>query len=134
MRVRHVYSDDAGRSHQRLVTLRTERTSTGGTDISEMTPVLPVRGVLLRDVLQSDEHIEPHTPPRRQFVLQLRGSAEIITSDGEVGVIAQGDVLFVEDISGEGHRFKPVQDPRATVFLPVADDFSLADHMLDPPA
>ena len=45
-----------------------------------------------------------HPTPRRQFFVYLGGGAGVEASDGEVRHFRTGDVLFVEDTTGKGHR------------------------------
>jgi hypothetical protein len=45
-----------------------------------------------------------HPTPRRQFFAYLGGGAGVEASDGEIRHFRAGDVLFVEDTTGKGHR------------------------------
>src|SRR5690349_4298474 len=51
-----------------------------------------------------------HPTPRRQFVLFLRGSLDIQTSDGEIRRFEPGMMLFVEDTFGKGHLNRKIGD------------------------
>ena len=42
-----------------------------------------------------------HTAPCRQFIVNLDGEVEVEVSSGERRVIRQGEVFFVEDITGK---------------------------------
>jgi hypothetical protein len=67
-----------------------------------------------------------HPTPRRQFVLFLRGSLDIQTSDGEIRRFPQGSMLFVEDTSGKGHLNHKRSDEELLLgFVAVPDDFKL---------
>ena len=41
-----------------------------------------------------------HTAPRRQFIVNLDADLEVEVSSGEKIVLKQGEVFFVEDITG----------------------------------
>lgn len=44
-----------------------------------------------------------HPAPHRQLLVQLTGSLEIRTGDGEMRVFAPGNVCLLEDVAGQGH-------------------------------
>jgi len=46
---------------------------------------------------------EWHNAPRRQFVIGLSGTYEVVVSDGEVRQVGPGTVLLAEDLTGKGH-------------------------------
>lgn len=59
-----------------------------------------------------------HTAPARQFIVLLDGEIEIETSLGDVRRFKGGDVLFVEDVSGKGHRTRNItQRIRRSLFI-----------------
>lgn len=67
-----------------------------------------------------------HPTPRRQFVLFLRGSLDIQTTDGEIRRFDPGMMLFVEDTSGKGHLNHKIGDDDLLLgFVAVPDDFVL---------
>ena len=41
-----------------------------------------------------------HTAPQRQFIVNLDGDVEIEVTSGERKIIKQGEVFFVEDVTG----------------------------------
>ena len=60
-----------------------------------------------------------HTAPRRQYVIVLSGQMEIGIGDGTVRRLGQGDILQVEDLTGQGHTTRSVGNRvSATVPLP----------------
>ncbi len=54
-----------------------------------------------------------HPVPRRQFVIMLTGKMEVEVSDGEARRFVAGDVLLVEDTTGQGHISRVVGKERA---------------------
>jgi quercetin dioxygenase-like cupin family protein len=44
-----------------------------------------------------------HPAPRRQYVVNLEGQAEIEVGDGTKKRFGPGDVLLAEDLTGQGH-------------------------------
>ena len=46
----------------------------------------------------------PHPAPARQYIVMLRGTVRATVSDGEMRTFVPGDVVLLEDTSGEGHR------------------------------
>ena len=53
---------------------------------------------------------EWHNAPRRQYIITLSGSAEIVIGDGTVKVLGPGDVLLADDLTGQGHITRPSDD------------------------
>jgi hypothetical protein len=47
---------------------------------------------------------EPHPTPARHVLVCLSGQFKIETSDGDCRSFQAGDILFMEDVSGKGHR------------------------------
>ncbi|WP_207533343.1 hypothetical protein [Desertivirga arenae] len=61
-----------------------------------------------------------HTAPARQYIILLDGEIEIETSLGEKRIFGAGDVLFVEDTNGKGHRTKNLQaQERKSIFVTI---------------
>jgi quercetin dioxygenase-like cupin family protein len=58
-----------------------------------------------------------HPAPRRQFVVMLVGKMEVEVSDGEARRFSPGDILLVEDTTGQGHISRAVGKER--VYLAV---------------
>lgn len=49
----------------------------------------------------SDYHYSWHHAPRRQFIVNLDAEVEVEVSSGEKRIIKQGEVFFVEDVTGK---------------------------------
>jgi len=64
---------------------------------------------------------EQHVAPRRQWIILLRGRGSITVSSGEVREFGPGDVLLVEDTTGEGHLSIPLTEDFAFVMIPTGD-------------
>ena len=63
-----------------------------------------------------------HTAPRRQYVITLRGMAEIETGNGEIRHFGPGDVLLADDLTGGGHVTRVIGDEtRLSVTIPIND-------------
>jgi hypothetical protein len=59
-----------------------------------------------------------HVAPARQFIVLLDGEIEVETSLGEVRRFRGGDVLLVEDITGNGHRTRNIiNQVRRSIFI-----------------
>ena len=63
-----------------------------------------------------------HPTPRRQFFVYLSGGGAVEASDGEIRHFRVGDVLFVEDTTGKGHRSWVESDEENTVVVVQAPD------------
>ena len=59
-----------------------------------------------------------HNAPRLQYVIVLSGQMEIGIGDGTKRVLDPGDILQVEDLTGQGHTTRSVGD-RVTASVPL---------------
>ena len=63
-----------------------------------------------------------HTAPRRQYVVTLRGLAEIETGSGEIRHFGPGDVLLADDLTGKGHITRVIgTETRISISIPIVD-------------
>ncbi len=63
-----------------------------------------------------------HTAPRRQYVVNLSGTAEFETADGTKRRLQPGDVLVAEDLTGHGHIARSIgEEFRVSLAVPLAD-------------
>jgi quercetin dioxygenase-like cupin family protein len=62
-----------------------------------------------------------HTAPGRQYLITLKGHAEIEVGGGQIVHATTGSVLLIEDMTGKGHRAKVTADSEWHVmFVPLA--------------
>lgn len=54
-----------------------------------------------------------HPSPRAQYYVQLRGSLRVEFGSGESRLIGPGELMRLEDVTGEGHRSSVVGDEPA---------------------
>ena len=77
------------------------------------------KAVIFRETA-ADYGIDFHNAPRRQFVINLKGSVEIEIGSGEKRILGPGDILLAEDTTGQGHISRAVGDGvRESIFLPL---------------
>ncbi len=63
-----------------------------------------------------------HTAPRRQFVITLKGQAELVASGGETRRVGPGAIMLAEDTTGKGHITRVVgNEQREYVFVTLPD-------------
>jgi gentisate 1,2-dioxygenase len=63
-----------------------------------------------------------HNAPRRQYVVNLSGTAEFECADGSKVQMEPGDILVAEDLEGHGHIARSLGDtPRASLAVPLAE-------------
>jgi hypothetical protein len=61
----------------------------------------------------------PHPAPRRQWVVMLRGTIEVVVTDGSRRVFGPGDLLLAEDVGGLGHITSGIDEgPFEALMLP----------------
>ena len=117
-----VYTGDDGRSHfEDLVVPMNELIA--GARVSLRSAMLPVTGLSFREnpLGRSEEF---HCPRQKQFVITLYGAVEISCGGGK-RCFGPGDVLFAEDLTGEGHANRELLGPRESLIIPVPADFDI---------
>jgi|SRR5665647_180405 quercetin dioxygenase-like cupin family protein len=99
-----LYSDDKGETHFAAVTLQLNEA-----DYRPPAPLLHVSHAYEAGAVQfvrmpSGWVGNAIHPPKHQFLIGLKGSLEITTSDGKSRTFGPGDTVLMEDVSGKGHR------------------------------
>jgi len=118
MKIVRVYTGDDNRSHfEDLPVDFVERGQLG-----RISAMVPAKGVLFREV-DGDYDLDFHNAPRRQFVVNLKGSVDIEVGDGTVRRLGPGDILLAEDETGQGHKSRAVEgEPRECLFIPLGPE------------
>jgi hypothetical protein len=112
-RLIHIYATPDGESHHAVV------------EISNDAAEIPVTGMTARAYARSAASAPDwHTAPRRQFAINMTGSLEVEISDGSRHAIGQGDLVFLEDITGKGHVTR-VQSPVTNLFIHVPQEWDM---------
>jgi quercetin dioxygenase-like cupin family protein len=121
MKLIHLYSGDDGQSHFIDRQIALIPSNLGGTSA-----VLPAESVFVRDTADGPQHSDFHPAPRRQLVFLIRGRVEYECGDGSKRELGAGDVLFADDLTGQGHRACVLEAPRLQIFVPVPEDVDIA--------
>ena len=119
MRVTRVFTGDDGRSHFEDLEVPLSDAPTG-----QLSDLLPALGLTFRES-PPGLSMDFHPAPRRQFVITLRGAAEIECGDGSVRRVGPGDVLLADDLTGQGHVTREVASPWCTSTVRLPDGFSI---------
>ena len=115
MKIVRIYTGADGESHFEDVAVAL---SDDG-HLGRMSKLVPARGVIFREV-GGDYALDFHNAPRRQYVVNLTGSVELVVGDGTRRVLGPGDVLLAEDTTGRGHKSLAVRgEPRTCLFIPL---------------
>ena len=122
MNVVRVYTGTDGESHFEDVEVALESRGVGGS----LSALIKGSGVIFREVDGSYD-LDFHTAPRRQVVVNLRGSVDITVGDGTARRLNSGDILLAEDTTGHGHRSQAVEgQSRTCLFIPIDDDATVS--------
>jgi hypothetical protein len=112
-RLIHIYATPDGESHHEVV------------EISNDAGEIPVTAMSARAYARSATSAPDwHTAPRRQFAINMMGSLEVEISDGSRHRIGQGDLVFLEDLTGKGHVTR-VLSPVTNLFIHVPQDWDM---------
>jgi hypothetical protein len=80
---------------------------------------LPATGVIFRETL-AEHNLDWHPAPGRQDIVNLDAGVKITASDGESRLIGVGEVILVEDTTGQGHLSEHVEGKiRHSIFIPI---------------
>jgi hypothetical protein len=121
MKLVHMYSGDDGQSHFVDRTVAMKPSAMGSTS-----DVLPAAGVFVRDTAGGPQTADFHPAPRRQLVFLICGRVEYECGDGSTRELRAGDVLFADDLTGQGHRARVLDSPRLQIFVPVPNDVDIS--------
>jgi hypothetical protein len=65
-----------------------------------------------------------HQAPRKQFAINMTGELEVEITGGGRTRIGAGDLVFLEDVTGQGHVTRAL-GPITNLFIHVADSFDV---------
>ncbi|MFC3559598.1 cupin domain-containing protein [Pedobacter jamesrossensis] len=73
----------------------------------------------------------PHSAPRRQYVITLKGKLKFEVTNGDTFFIEPGIILIADDTEGIGHTWEIVDgDEWERIYIPLeenAEDYFIAD-------
>ncbi len=108
-----IFSDKSGESHFEEI----EIPLNDGGEIGFLSDKIPAKEIIFRKVKPSYDY-DFHTAPQRQYIILLDGEIEIETSLGDKRTFRGGDILFVEDTQGKGHKTRNLQAiERKSIFI-----------------
>ncbi len=113
MKITRIYSDPSGLS--RFGEIEIGLGDSG--PIGKLSDRFPVKSIIFRENDAGYDY-DWHNAPERQYIVLLDGEIEIEVGDGEKRIFRGGDVLFVEDVDGKGHRTRTINNrPRRSLFV-----------------
>ncbi|PLX65881.1 MAG: hypothetical protein C0603_12970 [Denitrovibrio sp.] len=113
MKATRLYTKDDGKSA--FVDFDIELEDSG--DIGHLSKIYPVTGIIFRET-DEDYDYGWHNAPQRQFILMLEGGVDITSGENETRRFKAGDILLVEDTTGDGHISRAVDGKRRkSVFI-----------------
>ena len=116
MDIVRVFTGPDGQSHFEDMAVDLDDAGTAG----RISALWPGGGVQFREVA-GDYHLDFHTAPRRQLVVNLTGSVEIEIGSGDTRRLGPGSILLAEDTTGQGHISRSVDgQPRTCLFVHLA--------------
>jgi hypothetical protein len=115
MKVTRIRADEAGVTRFDEIEIPLEDAG----PIGRLSQPVAAESVVFRET-GADYDYDWHTTPARQLVVLLNGEIEIEVGNGEIRRFAGGEVLFLEDTTGRGHRTRNVGlVPRRSLFVPL---------------
>jgi hypothetical protein len=80
----------------------------------------PVTGMFFRE-FAAGAAFDLHNAPQPQYIIYLEGEVSVSTTSGETRTFKPGDILFVTDVTGEGHITKTLTRGKSIIIT--ADEF-----------
>ncbi len=115
MHYTRIYSDSNGESH--FETVRVPLKDQG--IVGYLSESFAIKSLQFREN-KADYKWDFHNYPAKQFIILLDGEIEITTSLGETRQFGAGDIVFVEDTPGKGHKTRNIkQQIRRSIFIQV---------------
>ncbi len=105
-----VYGDDSGETHLGNIDFPSEDRCPDGRLVLRALRDVPTTTLSIGEMMERRPTRDLHPPPRRQFVIVVRGQFEITTTAGDVHRFGPGDCLFADDMDSKGHTFEDVGD------------------------
>ena len=113
MKITRMYTGEDGESHFE----DTDISLGSPYDFDRRSELIKATGIIFRET-EGDYDLDFHNAPRRQFVINLEGSVEIILGDGSSRILGPGEILLAEDTTGRGHISRAVNNqPRKSIFV-----------------
>jgi len=110
----HLFTGDDGLSYFKDVEVpMTDRGR--GTELSDL---FAAKAMLMRRNTAEYE-LDYHTAPRKQFIINLTGTVEIVASGGETRQFGPGSIMLADDTTGKGHISKALTPERISIFVHV---------------
>jgi hypothetical protein len=110
----HLYTGPDGLSYFKDVEVPLQSRGQG-TELSEL---FPARAMVMRRNTAEYE-LDYHTAPRKQFIINLTGTVEIVASGGETRQFGPGSIMLADDTTGKGHISKALTPERLSLFVHV---------------
>ncbi len=86
-----------------------------GTELSEL---FPAKAMVMRRNTAAYQ-LDYHTAPRKQYIINLTGTVEIVASGGETRQFGPGSIMLADDTTGKGHISKALTPERLSLFVHV---------------
>lgn len=113
MKITRIYTGSDGQSHFEDVDIPLKQYRQG----ENRSELMRAKGIILRET-SADFNWGWHNAPGRQFVITLKGEAEIEVGDGTKRRFGPGDIMLAEDLTGQGHITRGVRGrPRTSIFV-----------------
>lgn len=119
MKYVRLYADKNGNTHFEDATLKLDES-----DYRPPAPMVFVSHAYQSDGVQfirlpSGWAADSIHPPKKQFLICVKGHIEVTSSDGKSRTFGPGDTVLMEDVEGKGHRTRVKGDECLAAVMPV---------------
>jgi hypothetical protein len=121
----HLHGDASGDTHLRVLDFPVRETYAGV--VRGLTDI-PATTIGFGEFVERKPDAGVHQAPRRQFLVVLQGTLELVTTLDQRELLQPGDVLLADDDGTKGHISRDVGDePLALLAIGIADGWELPD-------
>jgi len=119
MKYARLYADKNGNTHFEDATLKLDEA-----DYRPPAPLVFVSHAYQSDGVQfirlpSGWAADSIHPPKKQFLICVKGPMEVSASDGKTRTFGPGDTVLMEDVEGKGHRTRVKGDECLAAVIPI---------------
>lgn len=113
MKFPRIYADDKGVTHIGVFDIPEHEARVGPppNPVGQMTETQAVSTFAIFSAPAGTE-VPPHKAPQPYICIVLAGEGEVETSDGKALRLRAGELIYCDDITGEGHVTRSISDIR----------------------
>lgn len=113
MKIPRIYADEQGMTHIGVLDVPEHEARMGPppNPVGQMTETQAVSSFAIFSA-PAGTNVPPHNAPQPYICIVLAGEGEVATSDGKTLRLRTGELIYCDDVSGQGHETRAISDIR----------------------